>query len=189
MWIYVLATWPPAVERLSDLYPRWYGSRELLLHGRNPYSESITQEIQRWLHGHIVPAGKDEGRFAYPVYVCFLLWPTIFFGFSKVNAVMFWVLLCFGAGSTIAFVRFVDWKLSKAALMAVVLIAISSFPMVFAARLRQLGQHRRPGQIVGVDWSCFTLISGVGSWRRRGSELSLFALPFAPNSPPDPEIN
>ena len=26
---------------LSDLYPRWLGARELLLHRRNPYSDEI----------------------------------------------------------------------------------------------------------------------------------------------------
>ncbi len=31
---------------LSDLYPRWLGARELLLHGRDPYSPEITREIQ-----------------------------------------------------------------------------------------------------------------------------------------------
>ena len=31
----------------SDLYPRWLGARELLKHGRNPYSAEITREIQQ----------------------------------------------------------------------------------------------------------------------------------------------
>ena len=31
---------------LSDLYPRWLGSRELLMNGRDPYSDEITREIQ-----------------------------------------------------------------------------------------------------------------------------------------------
>src|SRR5258707_5946266 len=32
---------------LSDLYPRWLGARELLLHKRNPYrSEEHTSELQ-----------------------------------------------------------------------------------------------------------------------------------------------
>ncbi|HEY4052302.1 MAG TPA: hypothetical protein VGL74_01075, partial [Terriglobales bacterium] len=36
---------------LSDLYPVWYGSRELLLHGRNPYSAEVTREIQAGYYG------------------------------------------------------------------------------------------------------------------------------------------
>src|ERR1700722_18147 len=36
---------------LSDLYPRWLGARELLLHGRNPYGNDITIEIQKGYFG------------------------------------------------------------------------------------------------------------------------------------------
>ncbi|HMK23336.1 MAG TPA: hypothetical protein VK466_13460, partial [Terriglobales bacterium] len=36
---------------LSDLYPRWLGTRELLLHHRNPYSPEITREIQEGYYG------------------------------------------------------------------------------------------------------------------------------------------
>src|SRR5713226_3554416 len=36
---------------LSDLYPRWLGARELLLHHRNPYSREITREIQSGYYG------------------------------------------------------------------------------------------------------------------------------------------
>ncbi|MGD1006096.1 MAG: hypothetical protein ABR980_02565, partial [Ignavibacteriaceae bacterium] len=30
----------------SDLYPRWLGSREALLHHRDPYGADVTREIQ-----------------------------------------------------------------------------------------------------------------------------------------------
>src|SRR5262249_43830916 len=30
----------------SDLYPRWVGARELLIHGRDPYSPEVTRDIQ-----------------------------------------------------------------------------------------------------------------------------------------------
>src|SRR5271154_1054272 len=36
---------------LSDLYPRWVGARELLLHGRDPYSSEVTREIQIGFYG------------------------------------------------------------------------------------------------------------------------------------------
>ena len=67
---------------LSDLYPRWLGARELLLHGRNPYSAEITLEIQQGYYGRpIDPARPDDPKdrqgFAYPVYVVFLLAPTV----------------------------------------------------------------------------------------------------------------
>src|SRR5882757_10819157 len=63
---------------LSDLYPRWLGARELLLHHRNPYSPEITREIQRGYYGRELDPRRprdpiDEQAFAYPVYVTFLL--------------------------------------------------------------------------------------------------------------------
>src|SRR5438552_11563646 len=76
---------------LSDLYPRWLGARELLLHGRDPYSAAISREIQAGYYGRpLDPTNpndpKDEQGFAYPVYVAFLLWPILGFGFPAVQA-------------------------------------------------------------------------------------------------------
>lgn len=66
----------------SDLYPQWLGARELLSRGRDPYSPEITREIQQGYYGRpLDPARtddpKNQQRFAYPVYVVFLLAPTI----------------------------------------------------------------------------------------------------------------
>src|SRR5512132_4092933 len=58
---------------LSDLYPRWLGARELLLHHRDPYSPEITREIQNGYYGRpLDPARpgdpKDQAAFAYPIF-------------------------------------------------------------------------------------------------------------------------
>src|SRR5262245_58855791 len=58
---------------LSDLYPRWFGARELLLNHRDPYGPEVSAEIQRGYWGReIDPTNpddpKDENRFAYPLY-------------------------------------------------------------------------------------------------------------------------
>src|ERR1700756_2839096 len=67
---------------LSDLYPRWLGARELLRHGRNPYSAEITREIQQGYYGRPLDPTrsedpKDQQGFAYPAYIVFLLAPTV----------------------------------------------------------------------------------------------------------------
>src|ERR1700730_6549483 len=77
---------------LSDLYPRWLGARELLLHGENPYSRELTIDIQKGYYGRPLDRAlpndpKDRQAFAYPVYVIFLLAPTIKLPFSTVQ---FW---------------------------------------------------------------------------------------------------
>ena len=62
MWIWVEAIAVPhqvaaSVEygsprgNLSDLYPRWLGARELLLHHRDPYHADVTREIQIGYYG------------------------------------------------------------------------------------------------------------------------------------------
>src|SRR5215469_5602313 len=45
---------------LSDLYPRWLGSRELLLHHRDPYSAEITREIQVGYYGRQLDESRAE---------------------------------------------------------------------------------------------------------------------------------
>src|SRR5260370_38940266 len=88
MWFYVNRILEPqqvtdaaAYDRprgsLSDLYPRWLGARELLLHRRNPYSQEITREVQRGYYGKPVdPSRPDDLRelhgFACPVFSVFL---------------------------------------------------------------------------------------------------------------------
>ncbi|MBI4494184.1 MAG: DUF2029 domain-containing protein [Chloroflexi bacterium] len=69
----------------SDLYPRWLGARELLLHGRNPYSEAVTADIQRGFYGRALEPGgpiRDLQAFAYPLTVALLLAPFVTLPFS-----------------------------------------------------------------------------------------------------------
>src|SRR5437868_6163349 len=76
---------------LSDLYPRWVGARDLLLSHQDPYSDEVTREIQLGYYGKVLDPTrpddpKDEQRFAYPVYVVFLLAPTVRMPFTTVRA-------------------------------------------------------------------------------------------------------
>src|SRR5208283_6059107 len=80
---------------LSDLYPRWLGARELLLHGRDPYSADVTREIQAGYYGRALDPSRpndphDEQGFAYPVYVVFFLAPTIRLPFLIVQKAFLW---------------------------------------------------------------------------------------------------
>jgi glycosyl transferase family 87 len=68
---------PPS---LNDMYPVWLGSRELLVHHRNPYSAQVTQEIQTAYSGVDLAHGAHQDQqccFAYPVYASLLLAPTV----------------------------------------------------------------------------------------------------------------
>ncbi len=125
---------------MNDLYSRWYGTRELILHGRSPYSEGINQEIQSAFYGHVLAPGeqKDEQRFAYPAYVIFLIWPIAFASFTTVSTIGLLLLVAVGAGVIACSEDFVRWPVSRNDRIAGILIALSTAPILRALRLEQL---------------------------------------------------
>ena len=154
MWFYVSRILVPyqradaaAHERprgnLSDLYPRWLGARELVLHGRNPYSREITREIQVGYYGRELDANrpgdpKDQQGFAYPVYVAFLLAPTIGFPFALVSIVFQWFLVIVTAASVPLWFRAIGWRARPILQVSVIMLALGSFPVLQALKLQQL---------------------------------------------------
>src|ERR1700730_1939309 len=128
---------------LSDLYPRWLGARELLLRKRNPYSQEITQEIQTGYYGRPLDPSRpddprDEQRFAYPVYVVFLLAPTIALPFDVVRAGFQWLLVGIAAVSVLLWFRVLRWKLSFTSTAPCIVLVLGSLPVVQAIKLQQL---------------------------------------------------
>ena len=128
---------------LSDLYPRWLGARELLLHHRNPYGDDITIEIQKGYYGRALdPARpndpKDQQGFAYPVYVVFLLAPFIGFPFHSVQLVFYWTLIALTAISVWLWLRALRWRLPMLATASCVALTLGSFAAVQGIKLQQL---------------------------------------------------
>ena len=128
---------------LSDLYPRWLGSRELLLHHRNPYSRDITREIQVGYYGRGLDASRpgdprDQQGFAYPVYVAFLLAPSVGFPFDRVMIAFFWLLVVVTALSVPLWFRAIGWRPQPVELLTVVLLTLGSFPAMQGLKLQQL---------------------------------------------------
>lgn len=128
---------------LSDLYPRWWGAHELLLHGRDPYSPEITREIQAGYYGRSLdPARpgdpKDEQGFAYPVYVVFLLAPTLRWPFPAVQhgfVILLWVLT---AASVPLWLRALRWRPSMGWTAILIVLMLGSLPVVQGIKLQQL---------------------------------------------------
>jgi hypothetical protein len=128
---------------LSDLYPRWLGARELLLHRRNPYSDEITVEIQKGYYGRALDAArandpKDRQGFAYPVYVVFVLAPLIGFPFSGVQILFHWLLLALTVASVWLWLLALRWKVPVLEVVAAILLTLGSFPAVQGIKLQQL---------------------------------------------------
>jgi hypothetical protein len=154
MWLYVQlvlipyqVTQGPMRENprgnLSDLYPRWLGARELLLHHRDPYSVDITRESQLGYYGRPLDPSrpsdpKDQQAFAYPVYVVLLLAPTVTLPFSTVHRFFFWFFIVLTAVSVPLWMQTLRWRVSKAALCSWVLLTLSCFPVIQALKLQQL---------------------------------------------------
>jgi hypothetical protein len=123
------------------------GTRELLLHGLNPYGSEVSHEIQVEFYGHAVEQSYDkppseiidEQRFAYPVYVVFLLAPTIHADFSELQA---WAPVVLGALIAISvwlWFAALGWRPPPWVIVTLVLFVLSSPQIAQGLRLRQLG--------------------------------------------------
>jgi hypothetical protein len=128
---------------LSDLYPRWLGARELLLHGRNPYSQEITVEIQEGYYGRRLDASrpndpKDQQGFAYPVYVVFLLAPLVRLPFHDVQILFHWLLIGVTGASILLWLRALHWRIPGLAMVSAAALTIGSVPAVQGIKLQQL---------------------------------------------------
>jgi hypothetical protein len=133
--------WPRG--NLSDLYPRWLGARELLLHHRDPYSPGLTREIQSGYYGRPLDPGrpedpKDQQRFAYPVYVVFLMAPTIGLPFPAAQTCFRWLFVFLTLVSVPLWLRVVRWRPSIAVTSILVILAFGSFAVVQGIKLQQL---------------------------------------------------
>jgi hypothetical protein len=157
---------------LSDLYPRWLGARELLLHHRDPYSPELTREIQIGYYGRALDPRRpqdptDQQGFAYPVYVVFLLAPTITLPFPVVQIGFRWVLIFLTVATVLLWLRILRWRPSSAATIAFVILTLGSFPMLQGIKLQQLSLL--VGSLIA---GCVALLAG-GSFLLAGVLLAL----------------
>jgi hypothetical protein len=128
---------------LSDLYPRWLGARALLLQHRDPYSAEVTREIQAGYYGRPLDSNrttdpKDQQGFAYPVYVVFLLAPSVGLPFPAVQAGFRWLLVVLILASIWLWLRVVRWRPSAPVTATLVVLTYGSFPLVQGIKLQQL---------------------------------------------------
>jgi hypothetical protein len=115
----------------SDLYPRWLGAREALLNHRDPYSEEVTREIQLGFYGRqLDPTNpsdpKDQAAFAYPLYVIFLLAPTVNLPFRTVIEIFRWIGLLSLAGCVPLWMYAVGLRTRLMFTVAGMVLAVSS---------------------------------------------------------------
>ena len=129
---------------LSDLYPRWVGAKELLLHGRDPYSAEVTCEIQAGYYGRPLDPSRpndprDQQGFAYPVYVVFFLAPTIGLPFAIVQRAFFWILVVLTAASTLLWLRVLRFSAPPWTQISLLALTLGSLGVVQGLKLQQMG--------------------------------------------------
>ena len=128
---------------LSDLYPRWMGARELLLHGRDPYSPEVTRDIQAGYYGRPLDPSRaedprDQQGFVYPVYVVFLLAPTVHLPFHSVQRACFWILLSLTVATVPLWLRVLRMRLPLWVQASVLGFLLGSLAFVQGLKLQQI---------------------------------------------------
>ncbi len=128
----------------SDLYPRWLGARELLLNGRDPYSAEVTRDIQIGFYGRpINPRSPtdpvEQEAFVYPIYVVFLMAPTVTLPFDAARVIFRWLLIAAIACSVPLWMHAVGFRTRWFVVVSIMMLAMSNFPgggRVFSAESR-----------------------------------------------------
>jgi hypothetical protein len=126
---------------LSDLYSRWYGSREVLQHGRDPYSTAMTEEMQIGFYGRAARPGEVfhiAAIYAQPIYTAFLLAPLTLLDFGPVQAGATWVVPLLIALGVLLWAHVLQPRLSPAQVLMIGVVGLAAPPTLEAARVQQL---------------------------------------------------
>jgi Glycosyltransferase family 87 len=119
----------------SDLYARWYGTRELLVHHRDPYSREITREIQIGFYGRPLNSGSLSDptaaeAFNYPLYAVFLLAPFGTLSFAVAQQIFRWLAILVIAGSVPLWMRALGFRPGRVVVASAIVLAAGSYPAV-----------------------------------------------------------
>jgi glycosyl transferase family 87 len=128
---------------LSDLYPRWLGARELLLHGSDPYSPEMTRRIQIGYYGRVLDPHrpndpKDQAAFAYPIYVVFILSPLIYADSATVLRVFSSLVALLTIASIFLWQRALRYRPSWLLTAGIILLTLGSFQVLQGIKLQQI---------------------------------------------------
>ena len=127
----------------SDLYPRWVGSRYALLYRQNPYSDEVTREIQTGFYGRPLDARKPgdpvaQESFVYPLYVVFLMAPTVTVPFATVQAVFCWLLLLSLAVSVPLWMQALGVRARPLYVVSGMVLTMSTYPAILEFHMQNL---------------------------------------------------
>jgi hypothetical protein len=161
----------------SDLYPRWLGAREALLHRRDPYAADVTLEIQTGFFGRPLDPSKPadppfQESFVYPLYVVFLMAPTVTMRFSTAQHIFRWLLLIVTGCSVPLWMYAVRFRLRPLDTITAIVLVLSSLPAVVEFHMQNL-----------AALALFFLAAGAAAAAHNWLGLSGFLLAFATVKP------
>jgi hypothetical protein len=127
----------------SDLYPRWLGAREALLHHRDPYGIEVTREIQTGFYGRPLDPSKPseplfKESFVYPLYVVFLLTPTLTMPFRTAQGIFRWLLLFLTGCSVPLWMYAVGLRARTLLVIAGIVLVLSTYPAMLEFHMQNL---------------------------------------------------
>ncbi len=199
---YTFAILPPAAARvgpgiLPDLLPGWYATRVVVFESSSPYTPEVTREIQAEMYqGKAL--GRDQERFAYPLFATVLFLPLALLPFPLAQtvglcgaalltalSVVLWrgilglagvstryVVLALAAPPVMLGLELRQPTLLVAGLLAVVVACANNGRLLLAGGLGALAMAK-PQLAIGVLVPL--LLWALGDWRRRKSFLLSFA--------------
>jgi hypothetical protein len=115
------------------------------MHGRDPYSNEVTKEIQTGLYGRSLDAHKvddppdDYRTFAYPVYADFLFFPLAYLPFTTVRLILAILLPMISIAAVFIWLRAMYFGVSWFSFVFISIFALSSYSLLEAVVAEQAG--------------------------------------------------
>jgi len=151
----------------ADFFARWYGGKELVLHGRNPYDREIDLEAQKIMFGRYSRPDEDQVNFAYPLYTVYLFWPLTFVRYAWAQAIWMTVLQFSLVALTALTLVLSTWKPHLGVLASTIVWGVFFYPGARAIMLGQFSILVSLAALIAV-WGLLTDRGGLG-----GSALAL----------------
>src|SRR5580698_434432 len=128
----------------NDFYQVWLTTRACLRDRRDPYNAQMTREIQVGLYGrpldaHLATDPVDRRVFPYPYFAVLLFWPAGEFPFPLVRVVVLCALFAMTLASVPLWLRAFAWRLRWEWVAAIILLTLSSYPVLEGLFAGQLG--------------------------------------------------
>jgi hypothetical protein len=156
----------------NDFFSRWEGARALFLRGENPYSDSVTQQIQLGMYGRLASPDEDQVAFAYPLYAAFVAAPIVNLPYAQAQALwMAWLIVAVIGGA------FALMTLNRISIRAAATAGMFLGVLVFYPATRGIFN----GQFALVSFLCL----GVAFWaiEQKADILAGLLLAFATVKP------